>query len=441
MVPHVAARGSSFKGAGLYYLHDKSAMTSERVAWTQTRNLPTNEPKKALKWMAYTAMNADKIKAEHGGSRAGRKSGGKPVYTYSLSWHENDKPTREEMEAAAEETLRELGLENHESIVVAHRDTSHPHVHIICNLVNPNTGRTHTTQLDHKKLSEWAQAHDKRFGRDHCPERIQNNLDRNKGELKKQFVKHQTKEDPRAQMIQDLYNRSDSGKAFRAALHEQGYALAQGHKGRIALVNEEGQVFSLARQLKKEDGKGFRAKDVKAALKDVDLKSLPQVKELVIERQHFDRDKYAYEQEEKAFQAGIDSDDAKRKVEEEERRKKEDRDKRKSGEKAAKSRQNRRHKLAAKYRKPYSIDEKSNVHEEFNQEVKDLETEQSSNVIPRQSFADKIQKAKTKRKRNYVVGEKSDIHKEFGEHASQPHIKQEQIKKGKEKDQEFDFEI
>ena len=42
MIAQIAARGTSFKGAGLYYLHDKKADTSERVAWTQTRNIPVS---------------------------------------------------------------------------------------------------------------------------------------------------------------------------------------------------------------------------------------------------------------------------------------------------------------------------------------------------------------------------------------------------------------
>lgn len=329
MVPNVAARGSSFKGAGLYYLHDKSAMTSERVAWTLTHNVPTTDPEKAMKWMAYTAMNAEKVKQEYGSSRVGAKSKGKPVYSYSLSWHKGDGPSREEMQEAVFETLDRLGLKDHEAVIVAHRDTAHPHVHVICNLVNPNTGRTHTAQLDHKKLSEWAQEHDKRFGRDHCPERIKNNQERNKGQLQqdftrqhdqkhvqgkegqtRKFVKHRTKADPRAIMIQDLYDRSDSGKAFRSALKEKGYDLAQGHKGRVAMVNEYGQVFSLSRQLK-----GQRACDIKARLKDVEFKSLPLAKDLAYERQYFDRDKYSAAQQDKIDAAGIEAEKKRRAIE------------------------------------------------------------------------------------------------------------------------------
>ena len=78
-------KGTSFKGAGAYYLHDKEADTAERVAFTHTENLPTNDPELALRHMAYTAMHQDQIKAQAGVKATGRKSA-QSVYTYSLSW-------------------------------------------------------------------------------------------------------------------------------------------------------------------------------------------------------------------------------------------------------------------------------------------------------------------------------------------------------------------
>ena len=87
MVPNVAARGYSFKGAGLYYLHDKEAQTDERVGWSYTHNIPTDDPQKAMKWMAYTSINANKLKQEAGISTTGRKVTTGSVYSFSLAWH------------------------------------------------------------------------------------------------------------------------------------------------------------------------------------------------------------------------------------------------------------------------------------------------------------------------------------------------------------------
>ena len=92
MIPDIAKRGASFKGALAYYLHDKKLegererFTSERVAWTETRNLATNNPEMAGKVMAATAMDADRLKRDAGVRNTGRKSD-QSVYAYTLSWH------------------------------------------------------------------------------------------------------------------------------------------------------------------------------------------------------------------------------------------------------------------------------------------------------------------------------------------------------------------
>src|SRR5688572_1427437 len=108
MVPREANRGSSFKSAGLYYLHDKKADTSERVAWTHTENIPTQDPEKALKWMAWTAMHAEELKQRSGEeTKRGRKSE-KPVYAFSLAWAPEETPERWEMIVAARRALDAL---------------------------------------------------------------------------------------------------------------------------------------------------------------------------------------------------------------------------------------------------------------------------------------------------------------------------------------------
>jgi len=184
MVPKVAAKGTSFKGAGLYYLHDKDALTSERVAFTYTENLATNDPELAIKIMAHTAMRQNEIKAANGGARTGRKLA-YPVYTYSLSWAPEEEPTQEQMIEAAQETLKVLGLAGHEVLMVAHSDMAHPHIHLIVNRVHPETGKAAVLSKDHLALSRWAEAYEREQGKIRCEERVKNNEARRKG----QFVK------------------------------------------------------------------------------------------------------------------------------------------------------------------------------------------------------------------------------------------------------------
>lgn len=184
MVPKVAARGTSFKGAGLYYLHDKGALSADRVAFTHTENLATDDPDLALRMMAHTAMRQNEIKAAHGARRTGRKLT-YPVYTYSLSWAPDEEPTQEQMIEAARETLNTLGLDGHEVLMVAHNDEPHPHIHLIVNRVHPETGKAATLSNDHLTLSRWAEAYEKEQGKIRCEERVKNNEARRKG----RFVK------------------------------------------------------------------------------------------------------------------------------------------------------------------------------------------------------------------------------------------------------------
>lgn len=427
MVPSVAQRGSSFKGAGAYYLHDKGKDTSERVAWSVTHNVPTQNPEKALNWMAYTAMNADSIKMQNGGFMGGYKSQGKPVYAYSLAWHETDQPSREEMEKAAFSSLEKLGLKDHEAVIVAHQDQKHPHIHVITNLVNKETGKTQAPKMDYKQLSTWAQAHDLEHGREHCPLRKENNQKRYKDKAKTQFVKHKEAKHQRAQMLQQMATQSKNGQEFRERMEAGGFTLAQGHKGRLCVVDSDGKSVNLTRQLKHENGKGYRAKDLRAKLEGVDLKSLPSVKDAQAEREREakergeserrakmaaarsktrqenrsrstkkgqrydekkgyiskedidlgnDREAYRRMQDEKMIAAALKADQERRKgerdklkTEQQEQRKEREKERTERNRKAAEARQEMRHNLSSKNRTAFRDGGK--VGDEFNAEVQD----------------------------------------------------------------------
>ena len=182
MVPDIAKTGSSFKGALAYYLHDKlregerERLTSERVGWTETRNLITRDAEIGGRVMAATAMDAARLKAQAGVRNAGRKSD-QHVYAYTLAWHPDEakKITRAEMVRAADETLRALGAEDRQAILVCHTDRPHPHVHIIVNRVSPQDGRMLGTSNDRLKLSQWALAYRRARGEEqYCPKRAEN---------------------------------------------------------------------------------------------------------------------------------------------------------------------------------------------------------------------------------------------------------------------------
>ena len=180
MVPRIAKIGTSFKGAGLYYLHDKRIddgphpTTSHRVVFTQTRNMLTVDPEFALRLMAKTAMDEKRLKKEAGLSLRGRKTT-KPVYSYSLSWHTEQQPTRGQMIKAADISLALLGMAHHEAVFIAHKDTKHPHIHVIVNRIDPYTGKAANNYRDRLTLSSWAQDYELDDGKIYCQQRVINN--------------------------------------------------------------------------------------------------------------------------------------------------------------------------------------------------------------------------------------------------------------------------
>ena len=164
--------GRSFKGAVLYYTHDTKALTAERLLFTHTVNLSTDNTELAAKIMAYTAMHNNELRRQSGNwDENSRKSNPKSVYAYCLTWDPDQNPTREQMIEAAQETLQTLKLDGHEVIMAAHNDTKHPHIHIIANVIHPETGIRNKLQNSKTRLQAWAREYQKERGETYSPQR------------------------------------------------------------------------------------------------------------------------------------------------------------------------------------------------------------------------------------------------------------------------------
>lgn len=214
MVPDIAKSGHSFKGAMAYYLHDKrqdaaspQPQTAERVAWTETRNLATDDPQTAKRIMIATAMQADQLKEAAGVKTTGRKSN-RHVYAYSLAWHPDEAGAldRAEMIRAADSSLKALGADHLQALIVAHTDQKHPHVHVILNRVDPATGKLHSASNDRFKLSEWANQYERERGQILTPAREE------KRQLRETFADRSRRQDYAAEKRQQEAARPASDK-------------------------------------------------------------------------------------------------------------------------------------------------------------------------------------------------------------------------------------
>lgn len=180
MIARDTGGGTSFAGAGRYYLHDRNAHTDERVAFTYTDNLLTNDAEKALKVMAWTALHQADLKRSAGVKATGRKLEA-PVHTFAFSWAKNETPDRDHMINVAREAMAVLGLSEHEALYVGHDDTEHRHIHVIVNRVHPDHGKAATLSKSRLALSKWAESYEQEHGI-HCHRRIENNARRLNGE-------------------------------------------------------------------------------------------------------------------------------------------------------------------------------------------------------------------------------------------------------------------
>ena len=186
MVTKMSAPGRSFGGVADYCLHDPRMPgqghpeSAERVEWTETRNLATEHGERAARIMAATAEAAPELKRLAGGAATGRKLE-KPVCHYSLNWARDEKPDRPEMRRAAAESLKALGMERHQALIVSHRD-GQPHVHVIANRVDPEIGQAAGLSRSKLKLSKWAEGYEREQGKIRCPQRERNNKRREAGE-------------------------------------------------------------------------------------------------------------------------------------------------------------------------------------------------------------------------------------------------------------------
>lgn len=164
-------RGTSFKGALTYYLHDKDTLdTAERVSFVEMGNLVTDDPHEAWREMMVTAEAADQLKARAGIKSSGRKNK-QPVYCFSINWHPDDRRSIEHMRATALDCLRFMGLTEHQYVVVGHNDTAHPNVHITVNMIHPETGRSYSLSKDEYKLDRWCDTYEVTMGVSRSPER------------------------------------------------------------------------------------------------------------------------------------------------------------------------------------------------------------------------------------------------------------------------------
>lgn len=145
-----ATTGSSFSGLAKYLTKDEG-----RVAWTDARGVLSTDPREVAREMRAAA------------GQSGRTE--KPVYHLTLSFGHSDTLTKAQMQEATCRVLNDLGLAEHQALLVAHRDREHAHVHVMVNRVHPETGTAWETGHDYRRIETSLRTLEKEWNLERVP--------------------------------------------------------------------------------------------------------------------------------------------------------------------------------------------------------------------------------------------------------------------------------
>jgi MobA/VirD2-like, nuclease domain len=215
--------------------------------------------------------------------------GEKPLYHLQLCPDAKYPVTDEQFKRMAEIVIEEVGAKGHDYELYYHPgvkdngEPDKPHAHLaIC-----RTNRDTMKMLD---LSYNYVAHERaskrialEFGMEIVPGKHAKRDRRKQPEFpraKANEAEHQQAARTgitvaeRKQQVTALRQQADGAQAFKNALEDAGYILAKGDKRGLVIVDQQGEVYSLSRQVT-----DLKAKEFKAFMQPIDPATLPGVEE------------------------------------------------------------------------------------------------------------------------------------------------------------------
>jgi len=166
---------------------------------------------------------------------------------------------------------------------VMHEKHGRQHIHVVWQRTDIDTMTLVPDSFNYVAHERASKALEQEFGHEPVPGKHTKRDREKQPEFPKQEISHaewqqgeRAAVDPRAfkEAITALYQQSDSAEAFKAALAERDLILAKGDRRDYVLVGQDGQIYSLARQIK-----GVSAKDLRAFMADIDREAVPTVDE------------------------------------------------------------------------------------------------------------------------------------------------------------------
>ena len=254
-------KGNPGGNVGFWSKHLLRDDTNERVEVKEISGLLAEDLPTALREMQAVA--------------AGSRSHGNFLYQANISPRIDEQLTAEQWAEAVDTLEKNLGLEGHQRIVVEHEKEGRTHRHVVWNRVDVENLHVADMGGNYRIHTATARELEERF--DLTPTPTPAALDRKPAlELWEIRAAERSGIDPgelKTELTQ-LWNRTDTGKAFAAAIEERGYILAKGDRRDFCIIDHAGDAHSLARRLD-----GVKVKDVRERMADIDRDSLPTVAE------------------------------------------------------------------------------------------------------------------------------------------------------------------
>ena len=166
----------------------------------------------------------------------------KPVFHLSLSWAAADNPTAEQIRDTGKRFLDELGLAEHQALIVRHCDTDYVHAHIVVNRVHPDTAKARAVGY-HRRLHQICRRLEQELRWQRVPSRKAH--DRARPTVREVMVERKRGVAPLAQEINErcAVSLGDAGSwdQLEAVLAKHGYSLQAGTRQRQGLVFTDGK--------------------------------------------------------------------------------------------------------------------------------------------------------------------------------------------------------
>ena len=259
-------KGKSVAGATRLAAHLERTDTNERMELVELRGVAARDLRGALCEMEAVASGCPNCT--------------RPFYHASINTRADELLTPQQRERAIDRLEKELGLTGQPRAVVAHIKEGREHFHIAWSRIDLETMRTISDSHNYRKHEIVARELEREFGHERVqgahierdgvarPERTPSHAEM------QQAARTGVKPDAAREHITALWQRTDSGASFQAALEQSGWTLARGDRRDFVVIDPKGGTHSLARRIE-----GATAKDVRARMADVDMKRLPSVAE------------------------------------------------------------------------------------------------------------------------------------------------------------------